>query len=298
MNDSSFATPARAEIMNRSRNTSTMREEVRMLELSGAHISYARCGAGTGLLFIQGVGAIGAAWRPQTEDLSRFFSTVTLDNRGIGSSVNRGGGLTVEAMADDALAVMDAEELDRFHVVGHSMGGLIAQEVALRAPRRVKSLSLLCTFARGAQGARMTPAMMLAALRTRVGTRAMRRRAFLQLVVPPEIMAARSTATLADELGRLFGRDLAEQPAIIMKQVQAMGRYDAADRLGSLGAVPTLVVSAELDRIARPAFGRQLAAAIPGARFVVLPGAGHGVPILDPRSINDLLRAHLASAER
>jgi pimeloyl-ACP methyl ester carboxylesterase len=296
MNSPPFETIARVEAAKPYANP--VREKVRMLELAGAHLSYARRGTGTGVLLIQGVGAIGAAWQPQIEDLSRRHSTVAFDNRGIGGSVNLGGPLTIEAMAEDALAVMDAEELDRFHVVGHSMGGLIAQEVALRAPRRVKSLSLLCTFARGAQGARMTPAMILAGLRTRVGTRAMRRKAFLELVVPPEILAARGAAPLAEDLGRLFARDLADQPPIIMKQVRAMGRYDVGHRLASLGAIPTLVASCELDRIALPAFGRELAAAIPGARFVVLRGAGHGVPLLDPASINHLLRSHLASADR
>ncbi len=63
--------------------------------------------------------------------------------------------VSVEAMASDALAVMDAEEIERFHL-GHSLGGVIAQEIALRAPQRVQSLALMCTFARGRQGARIT----------------------------------------------------------------------------------------------------------------------------------------------
>jgi pimeloyl-ACP methyl ester carboxylesterase len=200
-------------------------------------------------------------------------------------------------MALDALAIMDAETIERFHVVGHSMGGLIAQEVALRAPARVKSLALLCTFARGKQAARLTADIVLIGLRTRIGTRAMRRSAFLELVMPPALLAEGDRARLAETLRPLFGRDLAEQPPIIMKQLRATAKYDASGRLGQLAPIPSLVVSAELDRIALPAFGRELAAAIPGARLVEIPGAGHGVPIHSPEKVNALLAEHFASAD-
>jgi pimeloyl-ACP methyl ester carboxylesterase len=273
-------------------------EEVRVLKLPDAHLTYARRGSGAGVLLIQGVGAIGAVWRPQTDALSKRYSTIAFDNRGIGASRNLSGALSIEAMATDALAIMEAEGLDQFHVVGHSMGGLIAQEVALCAPGRVKSLSLLCTFARGTQAARLTPAMIFMGMRTRIGTRAMRRSAFLELVVPPAVLASRGAAVLGEEMGRLFGRDLADQPPIIMKQVQAMRRYDPSSRLGSLAAIPTLVVSGELDRIALPRFGHELAASIPGARYVALPGAAHGVPVQDAPLINRLLSEHLAHSER
>ena len=76
-----------------------------------------------------------------------------------------------------------------------------------------------------------------------------------------------------------------------------MSKYDATARLAELAGIPTLVVAGALDRVARSAFGRQLAAAIPGARFVELPGAAHGVPIHDAATINRLLSEHFASAE-
>jgi pimeloyl-ACP methyl ester carboxylesterase len=177
------------------------------------------------------------------------------------------------------------------------MGGLIAQEVALRAPARVKSLALLCTFARGKQATRLTADIILVGLRTRIGTRAMRRSAFLELVMPRALLAEADRAQLAETLRPLFGRDLAEQPPIILKQLRAMAKYDASGRFGQLAHIPSLVVSAELDRIAPPAFGRELAAAIPGTRFVEIAGAGHGVPIHAPEKINALLAEHFGSAD-
>jgi len=77
-----------------------------------------------------------------------------------------------------------------------------------------------------------------------------------------------------------------------MRQLRAMSRYDAAARLGALASIPTLVVSAAEDRIAPPRFGRALAAAIPRARFVELPAAGHGATIQCAAEVNRLLRAH------
>jgi pimeloyl-ACP methyl ester carboxylesterase len=274
-----------------------MTETTRRLETPSAVLSYRRAGSGPAVLFIQGVGVIGDGWRPQCEGLCDRYTTIAFDNRGLGESTLRSGPVTIEAMALDALAIMDAETIERFHVVGHSMGGLIAQEVALRAPARVKSLALLCTFARGKQAARLTADIVLIGLRTRIGTRAMRRSAFLELVMPPALLAEGDRARLAETLRPLFGRDLAEQPPIIMKQLRATAKYDASGRLGQLAPIPSLVVSAELDRIALPAFGRELAAAIPGARLVEIPGAGHGVPIHSPEKVNALLAEHFASAD-
>lgn len=96
---------------------------------------------------------------------------------------------------------------------------------------------------------------------------------------------------MAAEWAQVFGHDLAERPAIAMRQLQAMGRYDESARAAELGAIPTLVVAGRADRIALPAFGRALAAAIPGARFVELP-AGHAAPIEQPAAVNALLAEH------
>jgi pimeloyl-ACP methyl ester carboxylesterase len=180
---------------------------VRVIRTRGAEIACAQTGTGPPVLLIQGAGVIGEGWRFQVAGLADRFTLVTFDNRGIGGSRLLDGPLTIEAMAEDALAVMDAAGADRVHVVGHSMGGSIAQQLALTVPRRIRSLALLCTFPRGRDGARLTPAMVLAGLRTRIGTRAMRRHAFLELVMPAEHRARHDPARLAEELRPLFGHD-------------------------------------------------------------------------------------------
>jgi len=157
-------------------------------------------------------------------------------------------------------------------------------------------LSLLCTFGNGKDGSRLPPAMIMRALRTRIGTRAMRRQAMLALVVAPPRLIAADRERLAAELAALFGHDLADQPPIVMRQLKAMSAYGAARGLDTLAGLPTLVVGGAHDLIARPSLGRALAAAIPGARYVEFADAGHALPIECAREINELLLAHLEAA--
>jgi pimeloyl-ACP methyl ester carboxylesterase len=240
---------------------------------------------------VQGAGAIGEGWRPQVEALADRFTTVTFDNRGIGQSTCAGA-LTIEDMARDALAIMDAEGIERFHLAGHSMGGLIAQQIALTAPHRVLSLALLCTFLRGRQASTLSWGMLATALRMRIGPKAARRRAFTELVMPAAYLRSVDGAQLASQLAGLFGHDLASQPSFVMTQLRAMARFDVSARLTALAPIPTLVVSAQHDRIARPEYGRALADAIPGARYVEIDEAGHAVTIQLAARINQLLVEH------
>ena len=96
-------------------------------------------------------------------------------------------------------------------------------------------------------------------------------------------------AELAARLAPLFGHDLANQPPIVLTQLKAMARYDARPRFRELAHIPTMVVSAAHDRIAKPASGRALAAAIPGAEYIEIEGAGHGLPIQEPERVNALI---------
>ena len=262
------------------------------VDTKGARIHYVCDGRGPAVLLIQGVGVIGNGWKPQVDGLKDEFTLISIDNRGIGLSSQSTTPLSIEDMATDALAVADVEGIERFHLVGHSMGGVIAQHLALTAPARVMSLTLLCTFLKGRQGTMVAPALLGAAIRSRLGTRRMRRRAFAELVMPREYLASEDRDRLCEKLGDLFGRDLADQPAIVMQQLRAMGRFDASQKLSDLRDRPTLVISAAHDGIARPQYGRALAAAIPGARYVEVPDAGHAVTIQKAEVINQLLRNH------
>lgn len=263
------------------------------LDCSGCRLHYDVAGSGAPVVFIQGTGVHGGGWRPQVDELQREFSCLTFDHRGMGASQPTGAAVTVPQLAQDTLALMDGQGWTSAHLVGHSLGGLVALEVALAARARVRSLSLLCTFARGRDATRLTAAMLWTGLRTRIGTRAQRRRAFLELVLPASARVPSKAAAQAGDLEPLFGHDLADQPPIVMAQLRAMSAHDVTSRLSELAGVPTLVVSADEDRIAPPASGRAIAAGIPGAVYHEFADAAHGLPIHRADEVNALLWRHM-----
>jgi pimeloyl-ACP methyl ester carboxylesterase len=269
----------------------------RSLEYEGCRLSYGVEGSGPPVVFIQGVGVHGRGWAPQIEGLRSRFTCLCFDNRGLGQSQPAARPITVEQMAADTLALMDGERWSSAHVVGHSLGGPIAMQLAFAEPSRVRSLSLLCTVARGADATRLSWRLLAVGLRSRIGSRAARRRAFLELVMPPGSVTRSSTERLASELAELFGHDLADQPAAAMPQLRALRRFDATTRLAGLARTPTLVMSATHDPIAPARFGRALAAAIPGARFIEMSDAAHGLPMQHAARVNGLLLEHFGTVE-
>ncbi len=260
-------------------------------------IGYEVAGTGPAVLCVQGVGVAGRGWRPQVNALADRFTMISFDNRGLGRSSTGRGLLSIEAMAADAVAIMDAEGIDRFHLVGHSMGGLIAQHIALSVRPRVKSLALLCTFSNGKDATTPSFRMAILGLRTRVGTRRMRRNGMLRMILPAEYLRGADRVALAREFQDLFGRDLAYQPPIVQDQMRAMSLYTATARLPELSGIPTLVASGAHDPIATPGLGRAIAAGIAGARFVQFDDASHALPIQCADEVNRLLLDHLTSSE-
>jgi pimeloyl-ACP methyl ester carboxylesterase len=269
--------------------------DVRTLVRNGCKLAYRLRGAGPPVLFIQGINAHGDGWDRQVAGLAGRFACLTFDNRGMGGSDRGADPITVEQMAGDAAAVMAAAGWASAHVVGHSLGGPTGLQLALTARPRVRSLALLCSFARGKGVGPLSWRLAWAGVRMQLGTKRMRRRAFLELVVPPGVPG--DLEALAAELAPLFGHDLAEQPAVVKDQMRAMRAFDATPRLGELAGLPTLVANAEFDPIAPPGLGRAAAAAIPGARYVELGGASHGVVLTEPERVNSLLAEHLTAAE-
>jgi pimeloyl-ACP methyl ester carboxylesterase len=274
-------------------------DPVQSFEFEGCKFAYRVEGAGPPLIMIQGVGAHGVAYNPQVEILKSQYTCVTFDNRGIGASQPVGKELTVKQMARDSLALLDHLGWTSAHVVGHSLGGLISLELALLAKPRVRSLTLLNTFANGADARRFNLRIIWIGLRLRFGTRKIRRKAFLELVMAQgEEKAAADAEAITELMGRVFGHDIADLPAISDTQLAAMGAHDVTTRLGELSGIPTLVISSEFDLIAPPSSGRAIAAGIPGARYVEIENASHAFPILQAERCAALIEEHLAAAER
>lgn len=264
----------------------------------GCGLAYARRGAaGPPLVFIQGVGLHGDGWSLQTVDLCDAWMCLSFDHRGVAQSQPQAGPISVERLAHDVLALMTAQGWSTAHLVGHSLGALVAIEAAALAPDRVRSLALLCSVTRGRDATRVTVPIVRLGVAAALGSARARRRAFLRLVLPPSARRGADHDALAASMAPHFGRDLAEQPWVVDAQLAALRRYDAGPRLSQLPRVPTLVVSAQHDPIAPPRFGRALAAAIPGAAFVCVEEAAHGVTLQRASEVNALLREHLVAAD-
>ena len=279
-------------------NHAGARDDRGTLEHDGCLLAFRRRGAdGPPVVFVQGVGLHGDGWEPQTDDLSDAWSCLSFDHRGMAQSQPLGGAISVERLSGDVFALMDAQGWRAAHLVGHSLGALVALEAAAVAPSRVRSLALICTVARGRDATRVTWPIVRLGLAAAVGSLRARRHAFLRLVMPPSALRGADLDALAATLAPRFGHDLAEQPPVVDAQLAALRRYDARARLALSARVPTLVVSAAFDPIAPPRFGRALAAAIPGARFVCIADAAHGVTLQRPGDVNAIVRDHLVAAE-
>src|SRR5258706_168192 len=278
------------------KNPPISQDPMQILKRSDVDLYYELSGHGPPLLLIQGVGVVGECWRPQVNELAKNFQTLLFDNRGIGKSLPCTGPISIEAMAEDARALMDAVGWTSAHVAGHSMGGVIAQQLALDCRKRIRSLSLLCTFARGKDAARLTPWVLWMTLRTRIGTRRMRRRAFLEMLWPADALKSEDMDDLGARVAALAGRDLAYQPPVLMKQVMAMVRHDTSQRLAELAGIPAYVLSGDRDPIALSRYGRMIADGIPGARLEIMPGASHGLTIQHADEVNKRLEHFLAAA--
>jgi pimeloyl-ACP methyl ester carboxylesterase len=245
---------------------------------------------------IQGVGAQGTAYNPQIEILKARYACLTYDNRGIGASQPAAKTITVNQMARDALALMDHVGSSSAHIIGHSLGGLVALELALMARPRVRSLTLLNTFASGAAASHMTLRLLWIVLRLQFAPRPFRRDAFMELVLAPGEGKAKVRG-LAERMARVLGHDVADLPSISNQQLSAMRAADVTGRLAELSGIPTLVISGEKDMIARPSLGRAIASGIPGARYLEIAGASHAFPILEAERCAALIMEHLAGAE-
>jgi pimeloyl-ACP methyl ester carboxylesterase len=154
-------------------------------------IAYTLEGAqGPRVVLIMGLGMPATLWRPQVDALAPDHQVLSLDNRGVGNSESANDRTTMAAMANDVLRTMDAANFADAHVVGVSMGGMIAQEVVLAAPTRVRSLTLIATHAGGIGGMLPAPSGMLWMALTALGTRASRAKAMSNMLFPREFQTA------------------------------------------------------------------------------------------------------------
>lgn len=266
--------------------------DTKTIEIDGRRFAYRAVGTGPPLLLVNGYAATGGDWDPALlMALGRSFEAICPDNRGVGDSELGEGKLTIAAMAADLEALLDALGLERVPVVGWSMGGFAAQELARRVPARVGALALLSTDPGGGEAVLAEPAIW-GRLIDHSGSPREQASRLIALLFPPE---------LAPEIDRQFGEVVAAaraglSPASLAAQELAMAAWHArpaGDVPAGAPALPVLVAHGSEDVVIPAANAERLAARWPGARVEPFAGGGHAFMAQEPQRLAELLVSFL-----
>lgn len=250
-------------------------------------IAWERRGDGYPLLLVQGLGYARWGWEPVADGFAERHEVLLFDNRGIGESDAPPGPYTAVEMAEDTLRVLDEAGVDRAHVVATSLGGMVAQELALAAPERVERLVLVCTTPGGPSAAPMP--VQTVRLMTEAPT------------LDPQVALRRfvENALAPDPANGIVDRILAHrvataQPAVAwMAQAAAGAAFDAWDRIPGIRQ-PTLVVHGTADNVVDVRNAELLAERIPDARVELFPGCGHLLFWEEPTRFVDVVEGFLS----
>jgi 3-oxoadipate enol-lactonase len=261
-------------------------------EVGEIELSYERSGAGPPLLLIMGMSGTALHWgEPFLAELRRDFEVIVYDHRGVGASSHLEGPVSTAQMAEDASGLLGALGIESAHVLGISMGGMIAQELALAHPEQVRTLTLGCTYCGGPQSALTSPEVM-----RRLGEAMMSGDRERAVRVGWEVNVSPSMAEDAHAYAAFLAiaAERAVAVPVVMAQMQACTAHDTAARLHSL-APPTLVIHGTEDEMLPVDNGRLIASLVPGAQLEILDGVGHLFFWELPERSAELLRAHVGA---
>jgi 3-oxoadipate enol-lactonase len=252
-------------------------------------------GQGPAVLLLAGQGMTLPGWWSTIPVLARSFRVIAFDSRDTGHSSRVPLPYTVAQMAGDAVAVLDAAGEQRAHVYGISLGGSVAQELALRHPDRVQALVLGASSPGGLHA--VLPGPLALTFFARVGGMGPEE---AEWAAVPYTHAEVTRRLHADRIAENIARRVSSPPGTLasLHQAAAVATHNTFSRLGHIAA-PTLVVHGEQDAVMPPANGRLLAQRIPGAELRLWPEAGHLYIIDEPRAnleIARFLRRHSAGS--
>lgn len=259
------------------------------IRVGDIQIHYREIGSGEPLMMIMGWGADQTAWAFQLPDFSREFRCVIFDNRGSGETDQPDSPYTTRLMAGDTIGLMDGLGIDRAHLLGLSMGGMIAQEIAIDHPERVRTLELHATLAKPDAHLAETIKMLVrakAAFSTEEFTRAL-----LAHVLTPKTYRERPDFV---ELLVKRAADASSQTSLagLTRQAEACISHDSLDRLRKIHC-PTLITVGAEDVFVPLRFSRVLQEGIRGAELIVIGDGGHGYFWEEPEAFNQACLAFL-----
>jgi 3-oxoadipate enol-lactonase len=258
------------------------------IQNQGAKIYWDEQGEGDPILLIMGLGYPSNMWYRTRPILERRYRTIALDNRGVGQSEMPEGPYPIPLMASDATAVLDAAGIERAHVFGISMGGMIAQEFALQNPNRVRSLILGCTACGGPHAVRaQADATQMLMARAK-----MTKEEAAEAAVP--FIYDRQTPREKIEEDLAVRRTWFPSGVAYSAQLQGILAWEAYSRLNQISA-PTLVIHGENDLLVPPGNGELIAQRIRGSKLVLLPNAGHIFTTDQPQAAHQAVADFLAA---
>ena len=259
----------------------------------GTRIHYEVTGkpGATPVLMIQGLGASKNAWNLQRIAMATRFRIISFDNRGAGRSDKPTVPFTLEQMAEDAIAVLDAASIETAHVVGASMGGVISQIVAVKYPQRVRSLTLVCTACRNHPW-RQELLQSWAKTAEEKGMIEVGKEAAQWVMSPRSFRRLVPAFTWMGPLAALRPRHS------FVSQIHAIldTREDLVDQLSTITA-PTMVIVGNQDILTPRGDSEEIAERIPNAELVVISGAAHGLMMEHSSTFNKILIEFLQRTE-
>jgi 3-oxoadipate enol-lactonase len=241
------------------------------IEANGQSLYYELHGEGEPLVCVMGLSADTPAWALQLPAFSARHRTLIFDNRDVGQSSLADAAYEIADVARDVLALADALELGSFHLLGLSMGGAIAQEVALASPERVRTLTLAMTFAAGGPWARKLSDVW----GSRVHKISREEHVDELMLLNNSEEFFENSEAVAWLRGLMLENPHYQPPDAFARQLDACSRHETRDRLGSL-AMPVHVIGAERDILVPMWKSREIASLIQGAKLTVIEGAPHG----------------------
>ena len=248
-------------------------------------------GEGYPMVLIRGLGSNADHWYTQTPVFSSRYRVVSFDNRGIGRSDKPNEPYTISMMADDTVGLMDALGISRAHILALSMGGMIAQEIALKYPEKVESLVLACTHCGGKHAISASEEISaIFAEYITTGSREAARMASKCLFAEATLKGAPEVVQHYQEISARFP----PTPDVLIRQWEAIKDHDTWDDLHNIQA-PTLVLTGKEDVLIPPENSRILAEGIPNAQLQMIEGGGHQFLVEQAHAFNAAVLKFLTS---